>query len=367
MIIFSLTPIYILSNTIKLWKNESQIMQKFSSLKIFIPTTFTTTPTTSTDIMQKSPNYNDKTYVMAAYIISSTRIRLTTIRKCKTMIRLHFHLQINESNFLTIPLIHEPILKCPWFYAIKCDFVGYFAITVHHEELNQLLMKMKSYKNLPKAYISRMDKPELKMPVVLHDARIMQNQPRKHYLAVCLQPIFLLADWTLLVQFFEIWIAQGVTKFCVYVQSMTPEVDALLRVYEHSKDVEIELINWAPLPTDNVNTHQSDPNLRIYRAEVATSINDCLLRIRGHAKYVISSDLDEIMVNYEESSLLQLFDNLHEKFKKSAAFIIRSSFALFEVIVLRFLRFLSVTNFSLLENYFKKIFENNIILFKNIL
>ncbi|VDM13644.1 unnamed protein product [Wuchereria bancrofti] len=229
---------------------------------------------------------------MAAYIISSTRIRLTTIRKCKTMIRLHFHLQINESNFLTIPLIHEPILKCPWFYAIKCDFVGYFAITVHHEELNQLLMKMKSYKNLPKAYISRMDKPELKMPVI--------------------------------------WIAQGVTKFCVYVQSMTPEVDALLRVYEHSKDVEIELINWAPLPTDNVNTHQSDPNLRIYRAEVATSINDCLLRIRGHAKYVISSDLDEIMVNYEESSLLQLFDNLHEKFKKSAAFIIRSSFALFE-------------------------------------
>lgn len=269
---------------------------------------------------------------MGAYIISSKGIRLTTIRKCKTMIKLHFHLQINESNFLTVPLIHEPILKCPWFYAIKCDFVGYFATTIYHKQLNQFLIKMKNYELLPKAYISRMDKPALKMPVVLHDARIMQNEPRKHYLAVCLQPIFLLADWTLLVQFFEIWIAQGVTKFCVYVQSMTPEVDALLRIYEHSKDVEIERINWALLPTDNHNasTYESDPNLRVYRAEVATSINDCLLRIRGHAKYVISSDLDEIMINYKESSLLQLFDNLHEKFQKSAAFIIRSSFALFE-------------------------------------
>ncbi len=66
----------------------------------------------------------------------------------------------------------------------------------------------------------------------------------------------------------QIWIAQGVTKFCVYVQSMTPEVDALLRVYEHSKDVEVERINWAPLPTGEVAVNEDNPNLRIYRTEV---------------------------------------------------------------------------------------------------
>lgn len=60
-----------------------------------------------------------QTYVMAAYITSSSVIRLTTIRKCKTIIRLRFHLRINQSKFLTIPLIHKPILKCPWFYATK--------------------------------------------------------------------------------------------------------------------------------------------------------------------------------------------------------------------------------------------------------
>ncbi|EJD74416.1 hypothetical protein LOAG_18264 [Loa loa] len=269
---------------------------------------------------------------MAAYLISSSKIRLTTIRKCKTKIRLRFHLKINETKFLTIPLIHEPILECPWFYAIKCDFVGYFATTMHRKDMKQLFIS--DNKILPKAYISRMDKPSLKVPVALQDARVMSNQSRKHHLAVCLQPIFLLADWTLLVQFFEIWIAQGVTKFCVYVQSMTPEVDALLHVYEHSKDVEIERINWAPLPADDSATYENDdPNLRIYRTEVATSINDCLLRSRGYAKYVISSDLDEIVVNYKESSLLNLLDNLQTKFKKSAAFIIRSSFALFEGIL----------------------------------
>ncbi len=60
-----------------------------------------------------------QTYLMAAYITSSSVIRLTTIRKCKTIIRLRFHLKTNQSKFLTVPLIHKPILKCPWFYATK--------------------------------------------------------------------------------------------------------------------------------------------------------------------------------------------------------------------------------------------------------
>lgn len=65
--------------------------------------------------------------------------------------------------------------------------------------------------------------------------------------------------------------------------------------------------------------------------QVTTSINDCLLRSRGHAKYVISSDLDEIVVTNKESSLLNLLNSLQAKFERSAAFVIRSSFALFEV------------------------------------
>lgn len=75
-------------------------------------------------------------------------------------------------------------------------------MTLHRKDLHQLLMI--SHEKLPKAYISRTDRPSLQVPVLLREARVIPNQPRKHYLAVCLQPIFLLADWTLLVQFFEV-------------------------------------------------------------------------------------------------------------------------------------------------------------------
>uniref|UniRef100_A0A915PJD8 Glycosyltransferase family 92 protein n=1 Tax=Setaria digitata TaxID=48799 RepID=A0A915PJD8_9BILA len=322
MVMFSFTRIFTFPTTINLWESE-EITRKIPRI-----TRLTITTTAKTITVENNTGYDDKIYVMAAYMTSTSMIRLTMIRKCKAVIRLRLHLKTNQSRFLTIPLIHKPILKCPWFFAVKCDFVGYFAVTMRRKDLNNLLTG--NEKELPEAYISRMDKPSLQMPIVLNDVRVLPNSPRKHYLAVCLQPIFFLADWTLLVQFFEIWIAQGVTKFCVYVQSMTPEVDALLHVYEHSSEVEIERINWAPLPTGSNTDDESNPNFRIYRTEVATSINDCVLRCRGHAKYVISSDLDEIVVAYKNASLIKLLDSLQARFTKSAAFVIRSSFALFE-------------------------------------
>lgn len=80
-----------------------------------------------------------------------------------------------------------------------------------------------------------------------------------------------------------------------------------------------------------ITSSSKSPPTHFSALQVTTSINDCLLRSRGHAKYVISSDLDEIVVTSKESSLLKLLDKLQKKFEKSAAFVIRSSFALFEV------------------------------------
>lgn len=55
--------------------------------------------------------------------------------------------------------------------------------------------------SMPEAFISTKDAVQHK--VRLHDARA-KNATRPHELAVCLQPIFLLADWTILIQFFEV-------------------------------------------------------------------------------------------------------------------------------------------------------------------
>ncbi|VDN45409.1 unnamed protein product, partial [Gongylonema pulchrum] len=64
--------------------------------------------------------------------------------------------------------------------------------------------------------------------------------------------------------------------------------------------------------------------------QVVTSINDCILRSRGHTRYLISADLDEIIVAHKEDSLLKLLDKLEMLSKESRAFVIRSSFALYE-------------------------------------
>ncbi|VDN45490.1 unnamed protein product [Gongylonema pulchrum] len=58
---------------------------------------------------------------------------------------------------------------------------------------------------------------------------------------------------------------------------MAPEVDALLRVYERSKDADIERVSWAPLPTLHSGPDKNNPNLRIYMIEVMSlsSLSGC--------------------------------------------------------------------------------------------
>uniref|UniRef100_A0A915AQZ7 Glycosyltransferase family 92 protein n=1 Tax=Parascaris univalens TaxID=6257 RepID=A0A915AQZ7_PARUN len=56
--------------------------------------------------------------------------------------------------------------------------------------------------SMPEAFVSTERDKGIRHRVRLHDARA-KKPTRKHELAVCLQPIFLLADWTILIQFFE--------------------------------------------------------------------------------------------------------------------------------------------------------------------
>lgn len=57
----------------------------------------------------------------------------------------------------------------------------------------------------------------------------------EHTLAVCVQPMVLMADWPVLLQFFEAWIEQGATKFYIYRNSHTPEVRSLAHSWMYVK------------------------------------------------------------------------------------------------------------------------------------
>ncbi|VDK56331.1 unnamed protein product [Gongylonema pulchrum] len=139
---------------------------------------------------------------MAAYVISHSEIKITMIRKCKISVPLQLRLQTNTGSFLTVQLQQSPIIECPWLLAANCDFVGFFALTVKSDAMEKLLSQ--NYSTTPQAFLSRTDRTWLQVPVILQDARVLSHEPKKHKLAVCLQPIYLLADWTLLVQFFEV-------------------------------------------------------------------------------------------------------------------------------------------------------------------
>ncbi|VDK34672.1 unnamed protein product [Gongylonema pulchrum] len=72
----------------------------------------------------------------------------------------------------------------------------------------------------------------------------------------------------------QIWIVQGVTKFYVYIQSLAPEVDALLRVYENDSTIDVERVPWSAFPTegDYYSKTENDPNHRTWRLEVIVKL-----------------------------------------------------------------------------------------------
>ncbi|VDD95618.1 unnamed protein product [Enterobius vermicularis] len=224
-----------------------------------------------------------------------------------------------------------PVQKCPWFFApqtfaaliFRCHFVGYL---VSGFITNKDILTSIQHDIMPTLEIGNGTASSVLQSIDLVDVRLKSTIGR-HTLAVCLQPIFFFADWTLLIQFFETWITQGATKFFIYLQSLSPEADELLRVYEADPDIDVERVHWAPLPNDDP---ENEPNNYVYRGEVVASVNDCVLRSRGQARLVVSSDLDEVIYAYNQS-LISLMERLLQKHTKAAAFLFRTSFASFEV------------------------------------
>lgn len=51
----------------------------------------------------------------------------------------------------------------------------------------------------------------------------------EHQLGLCVQPIFLFAEFPVLIQFFEHWLQMGATKFYIYRNSYSNEVNLVFR------------------------------------------------------------------------------------------------------------------------------------------
>jgi hypothetical protein len=128
-----------------------------------------------------------------------------------------------------------------------------------------------------------------------------ESRSPKFQLAVCVPPLYWFSDWLQLIQFVEIWRSfNRVSHFFVYFQSISEQVDRVLRVYEQmvndcpcfSRSVQglVTIIPWSLLPSDT----DTDPNLSVYRLGHSLAHNDCLYR--ADSRFVALVDVDEYLL-----------------------------------------------------------------------
>uniref|UniRef100_A0A914VQ05 Glycosyltransferase family 92 protein n=1 Tax=Plectus sambesii TaxID=2011161 RepID=A0A914VQ05_9BILA len=129
--------------------------------------------------------------------------------------------------------------------------------------------------------------------------------------------MFLFVDWITLVQHIETYLQIGVTKFFIYVQTISPEVDLILKIYREAGVV--ELLPWPPFPYSESQDSLNANNV-VYRADLVTAINDCILRVRPLSDFALFTDVDEIISSLSNNvSLINLFENGFTSSKSSAS------------------------------------------------
>ncbi|CEF68398.1 Domain of unknown function DUF23 domain-containing protein [Strongyloides ratti] len=270
-------------------------------------------------------NYHYNIYIKSAFIISNKSIRLSIIKNIEDKNQLYYRLP-NVSNE---PKNYNKIkLYCQSGSCIEkglnlCTTIGYIGEIYN----NNLLFHLKNNK---KIFITKdiLKMSDIEVPLI--DSRIdMNNNGKilyKHILGICVQPIYLYFDYPTIIRFFENWILEGVTKFYIYYQSTFDKIFEIINAYKLKLNIDIELIDWSKLPYNN-DDNQLNPNTKIYRLEAQLAIYDCMQRARNNIKYVISTDLDEIIYvskNIENGNLISFLEKESKKYPNSALFSFQS-------------------------------------------
>ncbi|GMR51292.1 hypothetical protein PMAYCL1PPCAC_21487, partial [Pristionchus mayeri] len=272
-------------------------------------------------------------YFRTAFLINLQNggigLRITSLQECGSKRTTKVRVGFEEFRLLQKTVFSV----CPWAFAPNCLLVGHFHTAEITRNAHQMVPLPPIQPPFAEVYDERND--EWKR-IVLIDGR--SPPPSKHRLGVCLQPMYLMADWPLIPHFFETWIGNGATIFYVYVHSVSEEVDLMLRMYEAQEEIEVVRVNWPAIPTNISDHDELNPNNRMYRTEVLTAVNDCILRARATADLVVSSDLDEIIaplnINGTNETLLDIIEanrtKLHKLWNSHSSRMIGNSISYFQ-------------------------------------
>uniref|UniRef100_A0AC34FK16 Glycosyltransferase family 92 protein n=1 Tax=Panagrolaimus sp. ES5 TaxID=591445 RepID=A0AC34FK16_9BILA len=247
-------------------------------------------------------------YVRSAFRVSDTEIRLSVVKSHLNMLPLNFHYGSKRGQVTLI--CHLP--KCPDTFSPPCDLNGYIGIikNLSLSDADNHLFLYSTISNLT----SRITIVDVRPKT---EGFLNPSPYYPHQLGVCLQPIYLMTDYTLFIQFFEYWLNVGATKFYIYWESYSEEVRDILDFYIQTSGVDIELINWSRLPTtiEGANDLKLNPNAYWFRLEVFLGIFDCMHRARHNVKFVSQSDLDE-MFYVKNQTLLQFLEDMNKMHPK---------------------------------------------------
>lgn len=124
--------------------------------------------------------------------------------------------------------------------------------------------------------------------------------PKEPSIGVCVKPLHFHYNKTLeLLQFIELNLILGVSKFTLYNDTVGPEVDCLLRHYQEQGIVQV--LPWRL---------DMDSQKEIRTEGLFAALNDCLYRNMNSFKYLMLIDLDELIIPYKNATLLELVADL---------------------------------------------------------
>ncbi|KAI6236391.1 protein of unknown function DUF23 domain-containing protein [Aphelenchoides besseyi] len=254
--------------------------------------------------------FHDLTYIRSAYRVSDTTIRLVVVRSVQNHKNLTYEFGLKRGRIR----LECQNVQCPDEFSPPCEITGFVGII---DDIT---------KNNRQSYIAIFsDGNETPLFVDVKDVRRKTAPPNE--LGVMIQPVYLHTDFPLFVQFFEYWLSENATKFYIYRESYTQEVGELLEFYGKQKGVSVELIDWTGLPESvQLEDRRIDfnPNRFWFRLEVFMAIFDCTHRARTEVKYLVQTDLDEMLYVGQKRSVIEFMRAMDLQEPEMAAVSFRS-------------------------------------------
>ena len=152
----------------------------------------------------------------------------------------------------------------------------------------------------------------------------------KNEIGLCVKPIHsFYNNWLELVTFIELNKILGVSKFIVYNESMSENVNCVFKYYKESENL-VSIKSWNLLQNLELVTHQDASNLNLtslYKDKISKSViqnrgvlaalNDCLYQHMYEYKYLFSMDLDEFIIPHMHDTIPEMLKHMRSNDDKN--------------------------------------------------